>query len=97
MRFIALVIATILATSVVLADEEPSITLNSVPPVVVETVPVAGSDDVDPNLGTITVKFSKKMRDGCWSWVQMSKESFPTMQGQPRYLEDGRTNVLDVT
>jgi hypothetical protein len=37
------------------------------------------------------------MRDGCWSWVQMSKESFPTMQGQPRYLEDGRTNVLDVT
>jgi RNA polymerase sigma-70 factor (ECF subfamily) len=95
MRFIVLMIATILATSV-LAGEKPPITLGSVPPVVVETVPVAGSDDVDPNLGTISVKFSKKMRDGCWSWVQMSKESFPTMQGQPRYLEDGRTNVLAV-
>jgi hypothetical protein len=37
------------------------------------------------------------MRDGSWSWVQMSKDTFPEMQGKPHYTKDGRTNLLDVT
>lgn len=80
-----------------LADEQPPVTLDSAPPVVVKTIPAAGSDDVDPGLQTISVTFSKKMRNGSWSWVQMSKDTFPKMVGKPRYLENAKTNVLGVT
>jgi RNA polymerase sigma-70 factor (ECF subfamily) len=96
LSFFIIAIIVIVANSA-LADEQPPISLDSVPPVVVKTVPAAGADDVDPGLNTIRVTFSKKMRDGSWSWVQMSKDTFPTMRGKPRYLKDGRTNVLDVT
>jgi hypothetical protein len=96
MKTLPILIVALLATSG-LADDQPPITLDSAPPVVVKTVPAAGSDDVAPSLGTISVTFSKKMQDDSWSWVQMSKDSFPTMRGKPRYLKDGRTNVLDVT
>lgn len=75
------------------ADE---ITLDSVPPVVVSAVPAAGSADVDPKLTEIKVTFSKDMEDGSWSWVTLSKESFPTTDGKIRYLADKRTCVLPV-
>lgn len=72
------------------------ITLESVPPVVVKTVPEAGSGDVDSKLTEIRITFSKDMQDGSWSWATLSKESFPEMDGKPRYLEDQRTCVLPV-
>lgn len=72
------------------------ITLESVPPVVVKTVPEAGAGDVDPKLSEIKVTFSKDMLDGAWSWVTHSKESFPKMDGKPKYLADKRTCVLPV-
>lgn len=75
------------------ADE---VSLDSVPPVVVKTVPEAGAGDVDPKLTEIKVTFSKDMQDGSWSWVTLSKESFPKMDGQPKYLADKRTCVLPV-
>ena len=31
-----------------------------------------------------------------WSWIIHTKESFPEIAGQARYLNDGRTNVLPV-
>lgn len=60
--YFALMTAAVATT--VLAEEQPAITLDSALPVVVNTVPAAGSDDVDPDLGSIRVTFSKKMRDG---------------------------------
>jgi RNA polymerase sigma-70 factor (ECF subfamily) len=72
------------------------ITLESVPPVVVKTVPEAGAADVDPKLTEIRVTFSKDMRDGAWSWATLSKESFPKADGKPKYLADKRTCVLPV-
>ncbi|HEY2784094.1 MAG TPA: Ig-like domain-containing protein [Fimbriiglobus sp.] len=48
-----------------LADD---VTLASVPPVVVKTVPVAGADDVDPKRTEVRVTFSKDMQDKSWSW-----------------------------
>jgi RNA polymerase sigma-70 factor (ECF subfamily) len=96
MKTFSILIVAMLATSA-LADDQPTISLDSVPPVVVKTIPAAGSDEVDPGLERITVTFSKKMRDGSWSWVQMSKDTFPLMRGEPRYLEGHKTNVLDVT
>jgi len=71
------------------------VTLESVPPVVVKTVPEAGTADVDPKLAEIKVTFSKDMQDGGWSWAIYTKESFPTMDGKPKY-QDKRTCVLPV-
>jgi hypothetical protein len=76
------------------ADE---VTLESVPPVVVKTVPEAGTAEVDPKLTEIKVTFSKDMQDGTWTWSTLSKESFPKIDGKPKYLADKRTCVLPVT
>jgi len=90
---ILVTLATVLAGAAVLAED---ITLKSAPPVVVKSVPEAGAADVDPKLTEIKVTFSKEMRDGGWSWAMHSKESFPTLDGKPKYLEDKRTCVLPV-
>lgn len=89
--FVALVSG--LASASVLADD---VTLESVPPVVVKTIPEAGAGEVDPKLTEIKVTFSKDMQDGAFSWVTHSKESFPKMDGKPTYLGDKRTSVLPV-
>jgi Bacterial Ig-like domain len=72
------------------------VTLESVPPAVVKTVPEAGVGDVDPKLTEIKVTFSKEMQDGTWSWSALSEESFPKVDGKPKYLADKRTCVLPV-
>jgi hypothetical protein len=64
------------------------ISLESLPPVVVKTVPEAGGDKVDPCITEIKITFSKDMQDGSWSWVTLSKESFPETTGKPKYLAD---------
>ncbi len=89
--FVALVSG--LAGTAVLAGD---VNLESVPPVVVKTVPEAGAAEVDPKLTEIKVTFSKDMKDGSWSWAMLSKESFPTMGGEPKYLADKRTCALPV-
>jgi RNA polymerase sigma-70 factor (ECF subfamily) len=90
---VVVVVGFVLAFGAVKADE---ISLANVPPVVVKSVPEAGSDDVDSSLNEITVTFSKDMTDGSWSWSTASKESFPELAGKPHYLEDKRTCVLPV-
>jgi len=72
------------------------VTLASASPVVVKSVPEAGAGDVDPKFAEITVKFSKDMEDGSWSWSKLSEESFPKLDGKPKYLADKRTCVLPV-
>ena len=72
------------------------VTLESVPPVVVSSVPAAGTAEVDPKTTEIKVTFSKNMKDGTWSWSTLSKESFPEVDGKPKYLDDERTCVLPV-
>jgi Bacterial Ig-like domain len=88
--FIALVVVVSAAAR---ADD---VTLDSVPPVVVKTVPEAGSADVDPKVTEIKVTFSKDMQDDSWSWALLAKENFPTLDGKPKYLADKRTCVLPV-
>ena len=67
------------------------------PPVVVKTIPQAGDTFVDPSIKEIRVTFSKDMMtQDMWSWVIVSKESFPQIVGDVRYLEDKRTCVAPV-
>ena len=72
------------------------LSLASVPPVVVRTVPAAGEAAVDPALTELKVTFSKAMHDGTWSWSAWGAENCPEMVGQPKYLADGRTCVAKV-
>jgi RNA polymerase sigma-70 factor (ECF subfamily) len=91
--FPAIALASFLFTSMGRSQE---ITLESVPPVVVKTVPEAGVSDVDPNTKEIQVTFSQPMQDGSWSWSTASKDSFPQTTGKPSYKGDRRTAVLPV-
>lgn len=79
-----------------LPQQPAVITLDNVPPVVVSTRPVAGADGVPFTTNQVQVTFSKSMRDKSWSWVQVSKETFPSLAGQPRYLKNGKTCTVPV-
>ena len=67
----------------------------SPPPVVVETVPQCGEQNVDPNLTEIKVIFSQDMNTKAMSWVYETKESFPELNGMPQYINK-RTCVAKV-
>lgn len=75
--------------------QAPSV--QSMPPSVVKSVPQSGDTAVDAaTTKQIAVTFSKDMADGAWSWVLFSAETFPKLNGQPRYLQDKRTCVIEV-
>ena len=71
--------------------------VKSLPPSVVRTIPESGDKNVDAATTTqIKVTFSKEMMAGSWSWAQVSKETFPQLIGNPKYLDDKMTCVIDV-
>jgi hypothetical protein len=72
------------------------ISLESAPPVVVNTTPAAGASEVDPALNELRVTFSKPMADGSWSWSTWGEDTFPDTTGKPHYEADGKTCVLPV-
>jgi Tfp pilus assembly protein PilF len=65
-------------------------------PTVVATSPKALANDVPASLKGISVTFDQEMMDGSWSWVQISKESYPRMTGQPSYDKARKTCTLPV-
>jgi hypothetical protein len=73
------------------------VAVESLPPVVVKTVPQSGDLAVDPSLKEISVTFSKDMTTvEMWSWAEITPDSFPKLAGKPHYLGDRRTCVLPV-
>jgi hypothetical protein len=77
--------------------EDQKVTVKTMPPSVVKTIPQAGDTAVDPATKEIRVTFSKDMlTDRMWAVVQTSKETFPTMDGKIHYLDDKRTCVIPV-
>ena len=82
--------ATLLAVAA-LAQVSKEISVKSMSPSVVKTVPQCGATDVDPALKEITVTFSKDMiTERMWSVCQISKETFPETAGQIHYQADRR-------
>jgi RNA polymerase sigma-70 factor (ECF subfamily) len=96
MKHVAVVFVGLVGGLIGAATRADEVTLESVPPVVVKTVPEAGAADVDPKLTEIKVTFSKDMQDGSYSWVSLSRESFPKVDGKPKNLADRGTCVLPV-
>jgi len=70
--------------------------IDAMAPVVVKTVPEAGSKDVSPGVTEIRVTFSKPMADQSWSWSSAWKDSIPESIGKPKYEADQKTCVLKV-
>jgi RNA polymerase sigma factor (sigma-70 family) len=76
-------------------EEKAVVSVKEMPPVVVRTVPQAGDTEVDADkVKEIRVTFSKRMTDKSWSWVQISKETFPKHDGEIYYDKDRRTCVM---
>jgi hypothetical protein len=73
-----------------------TVTVKSMPPVVVKTELQAGDTQVDAAAPEIRVTFSKEMADKSWSWSQISDDTFPKVTGKPAYDKDRRTCVLPV-
>ena len=95
-KHVAVILVILMSGLVDVAMSADEVSLEAVPAVVVKTVPQAGTGDVDPALTEIKVTFSKDMKDGSWSWATLSQESFPKLDGKPKYLEDKRTCTLPV-
>ena len=70
--------------------------IETLPPVVVKTVPEAGARDVASGTTEIRVTFSKKMKDGSWSWSTAWQDSSPEIIGKPKFEADGKTCVIKV-
>ena len=94
-RFFLLFIVVSLAAFPVSAGDE--ISVETMPPSVIKTVPQAGDTRVDPSLKEISVTFSKDMKtNNQWSWCHYTLETFPQIdKNNIRYL-DKRTCVLPV-
>jgi RNA polymerase sigma-70 factor (ECF subfamily) len=70
--------------------------VDSMPPVVVKTVPEAGTKDVAPGVVEIRVTFSKEMLDKSWSPSNAWQDSTPANVGEAKYEADRKTWVIQV-
>jgi hypothetical protein len=70
--------------------------IDSLPPVVVKTVPEAGSTNVAPGETEIKVVFSKEMLDQSWSPADVWNHSSPKIIGKPKYDAERKTWTLRV-
>lgn len=96
-QIIGAVIVTAFVASLTGGEKPAEVSVKTMPPSVVKTVPPAGDTAVDPALKEISVTFSKNMiTDRMWSFCQISKETFPESAGQIHYLADQRTCVMPV-
>ena len=97
-QIIGITLAATLLAAVAVAQTAKQVSVKSMPPSVVKTVPPAGATDVDPALKELTFTFSKPMMDGSWSACQISDETYPkAREGKMHYLPDKRTCVMPVT
>ncbi len=95
---VGMIVATCLMTCACVAQPAKEVSVKSMPPSVIKTVPQAGDSAVDPALKEISVTFSKDMMTNrMWAVCQISKETYPKTAGQIHYLSDQRTCVVPVS
>jgi hypothetical protein len=70
--------------------------IDSMPPVVLKTVPESGARNVSPGEMEIKVTFSKPMADNSWSWSTAWQNSSPESIGKPKYDTAKKTCTLKV-
>jgi len=92
----AIILSTALGLGLPLCLQAQPRTLESMPPVVVKTVPEAGSKDVALGEFEVKVTFSKEMMDQSWSWSTAWQNSDPEFIGKPQYSADHKTCTVKV-
>ncbi len=97
MMVVLFVLGTVLLGAAGSRAGEAGNPLESLPPVVVRTMPVQGAVGVDPGLKEIRVTFSRRMSRRSWSWVSVDPDAWPPVTGRPRFVDGGRTCVLPVS
>ena len=100
MKWIGATIAAVMLWSTIVGAQGGSeMTVESMPPSVVKTVPQAGDTNVDPSLREVSATFSKDMMtEEMWSWAMDSEKTFPKIDPKKiHYLPDKRTCVMPVT
>jgi len=70
--------------------------VDSMAPVVVKTVPQAGTKDVAAGEYEVKITFSKEMTDQSWSRASVWQNSDPQSLGKPHYEADHKTCVMKV-
>ena len=91
----ALSLVCLVGTATVYAVRS-GLSVETAPPVVVETVPRAGATDIDPATNEIRVTFSKNMMTKeMWSVVKVSDDTFPALAGAVHYVDE-RNFVIPV-
>ena len=86
-----ILISLLMSVSRVCSEDRPVTDADFAPPVVVKTLPEAGSRDVEPGEREIRVVFSKEMMDRSWSPVDVWSHSGPEIVGAPKYDKDQRS------
>ncbi len=97
-QFLTPLLIGMMLAGAALAQNEAEVSVRTMPPSVVKTVPQAGDVNVDPSLREVRVTFSKDMMTKqMWSWAMNSRETFPEINADRiHYLKDRRTCVLPV-
>ncbi len=91
------VVACVVFSRVGAGRQQDGISVDTMPPVIVKTIPQAGATNVSPQTSEIRVTFSKDMMtERMWSFVKVSDTTFPDLAGEVHYLGDKRTCVLPV-
>ena len=97
MKTHTLLTTVLLGTACLLAPQiTPAQNMDNFAPVVIKTVPEAGSKTVAPGEVEIRITFSKDMADQSWSWSTAWENSAPESVGKPHYEADHRTCVMKV-
>jgi hypothetical protein len=65
-------------------------------PTVITTTPAVGAR-ISPGPFLLSATFDRPMMDGSYSFVQVSKDTYPECKGQPTRSPDGRTFTLRCT
>ena len=92
-------VLTLIAASVLCGWTTPTLRaqdMDAFAPVVVKTVPEAGSKDVPPGECEVRITFSKEMTDQSWSWCSAWPNSDPQSLGKPHFEADRKTCVMKV-
>ena len=84
------IMTVIVVTTFISTAHAQEVTVESMPPSVVKTVPVSGDTKVPANTKQIKVTFSKEMMTKqMWSWCMQSKDSFPEITNQKDTMSSG--------
>jgi len=71
--------------------------LKGLPPTVVGTFPASGSENIDPGLTRLKIAFSKRMDPTSYSLCMLDKDSFPKIEGAPKFSPDGKSCLVKVS